>query len=66
MAYMVYQRYTAAIVDAYRGDPESDRLLEQATAHRRWLESLRIDEGIKSGLVELARAVEEAFALAKS
>ena len=44
MAYMVYQQYTNAIVDAYAGHPDVPANLEAATAHREWLESLDIVE----------------------
>lgn len=62
MAYMVYQRYTNAIVDAYAGHPDVASNLEAAAAHREWLESLDIDPAVKSTLVEQARTVEAAFA----
>ena len=61
MAHMVYQRYTSAVLDAYADDPEPHRHLESARAHREWLESLELGGGIKSPLVEQARAIEEAF-----
>jgi hypothetical protein len=38
MAYMVLQRYTSAILDAYAGSPDVDRHLEEARTHRLWLE----------------------------
>jgi hypothetical protein len=62
MAYMVYQQYTNAIVEAYAGHPDVPGNLEAATAHREWLESLDIDPAVKSTLVEQARTVEAASA----
>ena len=62
MAYMVYQQYTNAIVDAYRGHPGVAAHLEAARAHRAWLESLDIDPAVRNTLVEQARIVEAAFA----
>ncbi len=61
MAYMVYQQYTTAIVDAYAGRNDVATHLESATSHRRWLESLEIDTRIRDVLVEQARTVEAAF-----
>ena len=62
MAYMVYQQYTNAIVDAYAGHPDVPGNLKAATAHRKWLESLDIEPAVKNTLVEQARTVEAAFA----
>ena len=62
MAYMVYQQYTNAIVEAYAGHPDVPDNLEAATAHREWLQSLDIDPSVKSSLVEQARTIEAAFA----
>jgi hypothetical protein len=62
MAYMVYQQYTNAIVDAYAGHSDVARHHEAATVHRAWLESLDIDPAVKGTLVEQARTVEAAFA----
>lgn len=62
MAYMVYQQYTNAIVDAYRGHPDVPAHLEAARASRAWLESLDIDPAVRNTLVEQARIVEAAFA----
>ena len=60
MAYMVYQQYTAAIKDGYRGrDVTNDAAT--AEAFRKWLEGLKIDAGIRSTLVEQARTIEDAF-----
>ncbi len=61
MAYMIYQRYTTAILDAYKNNPEVARHLQQARLHRQWLESLEIESGVKEALVEQARTIEEAF-----
>lgn len=61
MAYMVYQRYTTAILDAYRGSTEVAQHHQRAQSFRRWLESLDIDGAVKSALVEQARAIEAAF-----
>jgi hypothetical protein len=61
MAYMVYQRYTTAVLDAYKGRSDVAEQLEQARSHRRWLESLDLEPAVKSGLVEQARTIEAAF-----
>jgi hypothetical protein len=61
MAYMVYARYSSAVVDAYRGAPDARLEWERARAHREWLQSLRIADDLRSALVEQARAIEEAF-----
>ena len=61
MAWMIYQRYTTAVIEAYGGRPVGDQL-EAARAHRRWLEGLEIDAGLRSSLVEQAKAIEEGFA----
>jgi len=62
MAYMVYQQYTTAVLDAYRGRPDVAEQLEQARSHRQWLESLDLDPSVKKVLVEQAVTLEEAFA----
>ena len=62
MAYMVYQQYTTAVLEAYRGSPEAAAHLDAARAHREWIESLGIDAAVKSVLLEQARTLEEAFA----
>ena len=46
MAYMVYQQYTNAIVEAYAGHPDVPVNLEAATAHREWLEALDAADGV--------------------
>lgn len=61
MAYMVYQRYTTAVLDAYKGRSDVAEQLEEARSHRRWLESLDLEPAVKSGLVEQARTIEAAF-----
>ncbi len=61
MAYMIYQQYTTAILDAYRESPEVADHLASARSHRMWLETLEIEDSVKASLVEQARAVEEAF-----
>ena len=61
MAYMIYQRYTTAILDAYRDSDEVATNLAKARSHREWLESLEIEEAVKATLVEQARRIEEAF-----
>lgn len=61
MAYMVYQQYTTAVLDAYSGRPEVGGHLEKARSFREWLESLEIQDSVRKALVEQARAVEEAF-----
>lgn len=58
---MIYQRYTRAILDGYRDDPDVADHLVRARANRAWLETLHIETGIKQALVEQARVVEEAF-----
>lgn len=61
MAYMIFQRYTSAILDAYKDSPEAAAHLDQARSHREWLESLAIESTVKATLVEQARTIEEAF-----
>ena len=61
MTYMVYQRYTTAIVDAYKDHPEVPHHFEEAQSHRRWLQSLDIDNTVKNTLVEQAQTIEAAF-----
>ena len=58
---MVYQQYTTAVLDAYKGRPDVAGQYEKARSHRRWLESLDIEPAVKNGLVEQARTIEEAF-----
>ena len=65
MAYMVYQRYTTAIREAYgAADVPLDDLQEQlasARGARRWLESLIIDPSIRASMAEPIAVIEEAF-----
>jgi hypothetical protein len=61
MAYMIYQQYTTAILDAYKGGGEVAAHLAKAREYRQWLESLTISSTIKANLVEQARTIEEAF-----
>lgn len=61
---MVWVRYTSAVLDAYRGSPDAAEEAGRARAHREWLESLRIDDEVRDGLVEQARAIEDAFTMA--
>lgn len=61
MAYMIYQRYTTAIVEGYKESGEVATNLAKARSHRRWLESLQIEPAVKAALVEQARTIEEAF-----
>lgn len=62
VSYMVMQRYTSAIHEAYAGRPDLDRQVARATSCRAWLESLEIDPALRAELVEPIRAIEEAFA----
>ncbi len=61
MAYMIYQRYTTAILNSYKDNPLVAGHLAQARSHRQWLESLTIEPNVKAALVEQARTIEEAF-----
>ena len=61
MAYMVYQQYTTAVLDAYAGRPDVAEQLESAQECRRWLQSLDIDPKIRATLVEQAQVLEAAF-----
>ncbi len=61
MAYMVYQQYTTAVLEAYSGRPDVAARLEEARSYRRWLESLDIDEKVRNVLVEQALTIETAF-----
>lgn len=62
MAYMVMQRYTTAILEAYGGIEDVTPQLAAARSHRMWLEGLEIEPGVRAALVEQAKAVEDAFA----
>ena len=61
MAYMVYQRLTTAIREAYVDDPGVGRQLEAARTCRAWLEGLEIDRRLRASLVEPIATLEEAF-----
>jgi hypothetical protein len=63
MAYMVYQRYTTAIRDAYGTDGTRARYGSRCgcPATRAWLESLDIDATLRASLVEPIAIVEDAF-----
>lgn len=61
MAYMIYQRYTTAVLEAYAGDPDVARHLEAARSHRIWLATLTLEPAVKSALVEQALVIESAF-----
>jgi hypothetical protein len=61
MAFMLMQRITTAVLDGYEASEDVAGHVEAARSHRAWLESLAIDDGVRLGLVEQARALEEAF-----
>ena len=61
MAYMVYQRYTTAVKDGYRGRDDVAEQHERATELRIWLEQLAIEPAIRAELVEQVRALEDGF-----
>ena len=63
MPYMIYQQYKAAVTDGYMDRPADEvrRHIGQATACRRWLESVEIDPDVRDALVEQFHAIEEAF-----
>ena len=64
MAYMVYQRYTTAIRDAYGHGRDAEAIGKQVAEARRaraWLESLDIDATLRASLVEPIVVVEDAF-----
>lgn len=61
MAYMVYQQYTTAVLEAYAGRPDVAERLEEARSYRRWLESLEVDTKVRNALVEQALTLEAAF-----
>lgn len=58
--YMIYQRYTSAIKQAYAGEDVAHHLAN-ARACRAWLETLNIDDDLRDSLVEPIRVLEEAF-----
>jgi hypothetical protein len=59
--YMIYQQYTTAVIEAYRGHPENFLHAEKARICREWLESLDIKPDLRDPLVEQIRALENAF-----
>jgi hypothetical protein len=61
MAYMVYQQFTTAILDAYAGSGDVSEHLERARSYRQWLEGLEIEPSLRSVLVEQAATIEGAF-----
>ena len=61
MSYMVMQRYTTAVREAYAGRPDVAEQYQQAVSLRGWLESLPLSPAIRAELVEPIRAVEDAF-----
>ncbi len=63
---MIYQQYTTAILEAYRGHREAADHLEAAREFRGWIESLAIEEKVRNALVEQAVVIEEAFERAAS
>ncbi len=61
MAYMVYQQYTTAVKQAYRGRPDAPDEHARARAFREWLARLEIDPTVRAELVELALSLERGF-----
>ena len=61
MAYMVYQRYTSAILDGYLDRSDVAEQADLARQWREWLEALAIAPDVRRSLVEQARVIEEAF-----
>jgi hypothetical protein len=61
MAYMIYQRYTTAVLEAYADDPDVVHHLEAARSYRIWLATLTLEPAVKSALVEQALVIESAF-----
>lgn len=61
MAYMVAQRYTTAIREAYAGRTDVAEQHARAAEFRTWLESLAIAPSLRAELIEPVRAVEDAF-----
>ena len=62
MAYMVYQQYTTAVLEAYAGHPDVADHLASARECRLWLQSLDIEPNVRAALVEQAQVLEAAFA----
>lgn len=61
MSYMVMQRYTTAIREAYAGRSDVAAQRAHATEARAWIESLAISPNLRAELVEPIRAIEDAF-----
>jgi hypothetical protein len=61
MAYMIYQRLTTAVKEAYAGDEDLVDLHDQAQACRRFLQSLKIDPKLSGPVSEPMTYIEEAF-----
>ncbi len=61
VAYMVFQQYTTAVLDAYAGHPDVADHLASARECRRWQQSLDIDPKVRVALVEQAQVLEAAF-----
>ena len=61
VAYMVLQRYTTAIQDAYAGRLELPQQLVEARRCRAWLDALHIDPHLRAALVEPIAVIEETF-----
>lgn len=61
MAYMVYQQYTTAVKQGYRGRPDVSEQHARARVFREWLERLMIDAATRAELVELALSLEHGF-----
>jgi hypothetical protein len=59
--YMLYQQYTTAILDAYRGSLDLAHHVAAANTCREWLESLEISPPLRDALLEPLCAIEEAF-----
>jgi len=59
--YMLYQQYTTAVQQAYKGHPNLERQAARAKQCREWLESLEIDPQIRTVLVEQLQTLEQAF-----
>lgn len=64
MAYMVYQQYTSAVKNGYRGRSDAEAEYGRAVEFREWLESLAISPSVRAELVEQAQAIEHGFELA--
>ena len=58
---MVYQQYTNAIMEAYKGRDDVAAMAETAESYRKWLESLEISSNLRIALIEPIETIEEAF-----